>query len=207
MNRTDATEERGESREQELERLKYVARSSIEWWRLRPESERGMEAPREVHLAHGFLKFAASSARSETALPVCKICGAQHGKIADVEYDCPHHPSLPSAIAPLEYINSLQRIQAETPKCAKKPWLWPSLADAKADYTLAELWECGDGVIGTLDRELAARSATAAPEYERIGRLVIEGNYTGLFMDEASHNRPMGDHIIYIRSVDRTSHG
>ena len=38
---------------------------------------------------------------SETALPVCKICGAQHGKIDDVEYDCPHHPSLPSAIAPI----------------------------------------------------------------------------------------------------------
>lgn len=28
--------------------------------------------------------------RSEIALPTCRICGVQHGKVDDIDYDCPH---------------------------------------------------------------------------------------------------------------------
>lgn len=40
-----------------------------------------------------------SFAQSAT-LPRCKICGVEHGKVEDIDYDCPHQAVAPSSTAP-----------------------------------------------------------------------------------------------------------
>lgn len=41
------------------------------------------------------------STASET-LPTCKICGVQHGKVADIDYDCPHQSPLQDALVMID---------------------------------------------------------------------------------------------------------
>ena len=92
----------------------------------------------------------------EPKLNRCKICGAEHGKIEDVEYDCPHQSALPPSTAATSRVDAL---------VGSKPGMWRVWKDS--DFH--EL----NNLAKQLERELHAISLLRAAAERTIARLSV----------------------------------